>query len=148
MVVLVRVRRWEKRNRSSASWKVIKVRLQVAYKLGVLNHFTSGTYFDPRHFEHKNCLILIKIFKSIYDTNLCKFNYFDNNWTTFMLKTFQYLGSKYVSGGRNVSILPICILLISPIYQPLSLMLIVMLRGKRLLCHFIQLGLWCKMSLK
>ena len=148
MVVLVRVRRWEKRNRSSASWKVIKVRLQVAYKLRVLNHFTSGTYFDPRYFEHKNCLILIKIFKSIYDTNLCKFNYFDNNWATFMLKTFQYLGSKYVSSGKNVSVLPICILLISPIYQPLSLMLIVMLRGKRLLCHFIHLYLWCKMSLK
>ena len=49
-----------------------------------------------KHFKHKNCLILIKIFKWLYDYS----------WTTFMLKMFQYLRSKCVSSGQNVSIAP------------------------------------------
>ena len=47
------VRRWENGNRSNLYWRVIKV--LVVYKLGVLNHFTSGMYLGPRYWN-----ILIK----------------------------------------------------------------------------------------
>ena len=66
------------------------------------------------HFKHKSCLILIKIFKSIYGSNLHEYYFIlhDHNWTIFMLKIFQYLWPKYVSSRQNVLIPPICILLI------------------------------------
>ena len=41
----------------------------VVYKSGVLKHFVTWDIFWSgvlKHFKHKNCLILIKIFKSIY----------------------------------------------------------------------------------
>ena len=34
-----------------------------------------------KHFKHKNCLILIKIFKSMYSLDLYKFKYFDHSLT-------------------------------------------------------------------
>ena len=56
MIGLLCARRWEKRNRSC-----------LLYKLGVLNHFNLQDIFWPKvlKYFHKNCQILIKIFKSI-----------------------------------------------------------------------------------
>ena len=39
----------KKRNGFNVYRRVIKVCVQVVYKLGVLNHFTSGTYFRLRY---------------------------------------------------------------------------------------------------
>ena len=58
-----------------------------------------------KHFKHRNCLTLIKIFKSIYGS------YKLNNWIIFKLKMFQYHGPKCVPSEQTVSIPPICILL-------------------------------------
>ena len=64
-----------------------------------------------KHFKHKNCVVSIKIFKSIHGLNLYKSKYIDHCWRLSMFQMFQYLGPKYVSSRQNVSVTPICILL-------------------------------------
>ena len=83
-------------------------------QIGGIESFYQWNAFCPevlKYFKHKSCLILIEIFKSIYCLNLYKCKYFDHNWIVFVLKMFQYLGSKYVPSAKNVSIPFICILL-------------------------------------
>ena len=82
----------------------------VSIQIGDIESFYPRDIFWPevwKHFKHKNCLILIKISKSIYSSNLYRFKYLDHNWIIFMLKMFQYIEPKYVPSGQNVSIPPI-----------------------------------------
>ena len=57
----------KKRNRFNVYQRVIKVCVQVVYKLGVLNHFISGAYFRLRYWN----ILDIKCL-NISDQNICQ----------------------------------------------------------------------------